>query len=108
MRSVVKEASAVLLTDQAAPSGGPAWDVLEEVTGDAGGALIAAVQADAGVRHITVRPTNLQPDAMYEYRSVDSDVLRTAMGTALMTDGIEIQSSFESAAHLLILIRRDQ
>jgi alpha-galactosidase len=107
VRDILKDASAVLLTDQAAPTGGPPWDVLEALTGDAGGAIISAVQADDGVRRVTVRPTGLQPDAMYEVRSVDSGVLETATGATLMTDGIDVNASFISAAHLLVIKRQN-
>jgi alpha-galactosidase len=103
LRGTLTEASAMLLTDQAAPDAGPAWDVLEEITHDAGRVVITAVQADPAIRRLTVRPKNLQPDAQYEVRSVDRGLLGTATGASLMSDGIEILQSPESAAHMLTL-----
>jgi alpha-galactosidase len=107
LRGILRNASAVLLTDQAAPGGSPAWDVLEAVAGDAAGAMISAVQSDDGVRRVTVRPSGLQKDATYEVRSVDAGVLGTATGASLMADGIEIDASSRSAAHLIVLVRRE-
>ena len=103
MRGTLKDASAMLLTGQAAPGAGPAWDVLEEITSEAGSVMITAVQTDPAILRLTVLPQGLQPDAQYEVRSVDRGVLGTATGASLMTDGIEIMASPESAAHMLIL-----
>ena len=103
MRGTLKDASAMLLTGQAAPGAGPAWDVLEEITSEAGSVMITAVQTDPAILRLTVLPKGLQPDAQYEVRSVDRGVLGTATGASLMTDGIEIIASPESAAHMLIL-----
>jgi alpha-galactosidase len=103
LRETLTEASATLLSDQAAPVAGPAWDVLEEITDDSTSLVITAVQSDPAIGRLTVRPKGLQADAQYEVRSVDRGVLGTATGASLMTDGVEILASPESAAHTLIL-----
>jgi alpha-galactosidase len=103
LRETLSEASATLLSDQAAPVAGPAWDVLEEITADSTSVVITAVQSDPGSSRLTVRPTGLQADAQYEVRSVDQGLLGTATGASLMSDGVEILTSPESAAHMLTL-----
>jgi alpha-galactosidase len=107
LRDTLTEASATLLSAQAAPVAGPAWDVLEEITADSTGLVITAVQADPAITSLTVRPTGLQADAHYEVRSVDRGLLGTATGASLMSDGVEILASPESAAHMLTLAVQD-
>ena len=51
----------------------------------------------------TVRPTGLIPDANYEVQSVDTGSLGTATGAALMTGGIRLVQSPDTAAHILLL-----
>jgi hypothetical protein len=58
------------------------------------------------VEQINVKPTNLQPDTTYQIQSVDAGDLGTATGTALMSGGIDVLQSPNSAAHILIIIAR--
>jgi alpha-galactosidase len=102
-RDTISAAAGSLLTPQAAPEDGPAWDVLQESTRRHDQVVLSAVQSDAAVSTINVKPTGLQPAAIYEVQSVDSGSLGTATGEALMADGIDVQQSPHSAAHILIV-----
>ena len=64
------------------------------------------VFAKIGVEMINIKPTDLQPAATYEVHSVDTGILGTATGAALMTDGIDVLESPNSAAHILIIMAR--
>jgi hypothetical protein len=48
----------------------------------------------------------LKADATYQVQSVDTGVLGTASGDQLMTDGIDVVQSPNTAAHILILTRQ--
>jgi alpha-galactosidase len=105
-RATISVAAGSLLTRQAAPEDGPAWDVLQESTNEHDRIVLSAVQSDTGVQTVNVKPTDLQPGAMYEVESVDTGILGAASGQALMTDGIDVQQSPNSAAHMLIITTR--
>ena len=95
-----------MLTKQAAPEGGPSWDVLQESTAAHDQLVVSAVQSDTGVEMINIKPTDLQPATTYDVQSVDTGVLGTATGAALMTDGIDVLQSPNTAAHILIITAR--
>jgi alpha-galactosidase len=105
-RDTVSLAAASLLTKQAAPADGPSWDVLQESTAGHDQVVLNAVQSDAGVSTFNVKPTDLQPSTAYQVQSVDTGILGTATGAALMSDGIDLLQSPNSAAHILILTAR--
>lgn len=105
-RATVSMAAAALLTKQAAPEDGPSWDVLQESTAAHDQTVVSAVQSDGGVQTINVKPTGLQSETMYQVQSVDTGILGTATGAALMTGGIDIIQSHNSAAHILIITAR--
>jgi len=65
--------------------------------------VLSAVQSDTGVQTINVKPTDLEPSTTYQVQSVDTGVLGTATGSALMTQGIDVVQSPVSAAHMLII-----
>lgn len=102
-RDTLSVAAGSLLTRQAQPENGPPWDVLQATAAGSLQALIWAYQSDDGVERITVKPVDLDRTMTYEVVSVDSGPLGEATGMALMTDGIEIQQSPTSAAHILIV-----
>jgi hypothetical protein len=106
MRDAVGLASAALLTKQAEAANGPAWDVLQESSVENDHLVISAFQSDDGVRTFTVKPVGLQPDTTYQVQSVDTGVLGTATGTELMSGGIDVVQSPNSAAHILIITAR--
>lgn len=106
MRATVSVAAASLLSRQATREDGPSWDVLQESTAAHDQVLLSAVQSDDGVRKINVKPTGLQPGTTYQVQSVDTGILGTATGSALMTGGIDIIQSPNSAAHILIITAR--
>ncbi|RPJ83502.1 MAG: alpha-galactosidase, partial [Acidobacteria bacterium] len=79
------------------------WEVMEELSGDAAGAVLFAFQTDGEAGRTVLRPVGLRPDATYEVRSTDTGVLGTASGSDLMESGIEIEAWGQSAAHVLVL-----
>ena len=105
-RLTISVAAGSLLTKQAAPEDGPSWDVLQESTAEHDQLVLSAVQSDTGVASINIKPTDLQSDTTYEVQSVDSGMLGTATGAALMSGGIDVQESPNSAAHILIIRAR--
>jgi alpha-galactosidase len=105
-RDTISSAAASLLTAQASPEAGPSWDVLQESTADHGQVLLSAVASDEGPATLNVKPTDLDPAATYDVQSVDTGVLGTATGKALMSDGIDVTGSPASAAHILIIRAR--
>ena len=68
--------------------------------------VVDATQSDDGVAQINVKPVGLEKDTTYDVQSVDTGLLGTATGEALMTDGIDIIQSPNSAAHILIVTAR--
>ena len=107
-RATVSVAAASLLTRQATPDDGPSWDVLQESTAAHDQVVVSAVQSDDGVQTINVKPTDLLPAVTYQVQSVDTGNLGTATGSALMTGGIDIVGSPNTAAHILIITARQQ
>jgi alpha-galactosidase len=102
-RGMLISAAGSLLTAQAQPENGPSWDVLQTTAAGSLQAVIWAFQSDDGVNQVRVTPVGLEPTATYVVTSVDSGPLGEATGHALMTDGIDIQQSPISAAHILII-----
>jgi alpha-galactosidase len=103
LREITSNASGTLLTDQASPEGGPAWDVVQEIRADTAEGVIFAFQNDGAVPGTLVQPRGLEPATVYSVTDQDTGSSRTATGAALMADGIEIMESFASAAHVLVL-----
>jgi hypothetical protein len=79
------------------------WDGLEELAPTSGSVIIFAYQNDPGVSRVVVRPGGLQSDATYTATTVDGTPVGSATGADLMTDGLEIDTSPASAAHVLLL-----
>ena len=65
--------------------------------------IVYAYQSGDASETITVRPADLQPDATYAVRSVDTGALGTATGADLMANGVEVLQSPNTAAHILVL-----
>jgi alpha-galactosidase len=103
LRDTLGRASAALLTTQANPDHGPAWDVMQATTHDDSEAVICAYQTDDGVSRINVKPVGLEPTATYSVQSVDSGLLGEASGADLMSAGIDIVQSPNTAAHIVTL-----
>jgi hypothetical protein len=55
------------------------------------------------VDRILVKPTGLDGELIYRVQSVDTGDLGEASGAALMTDGIDIRQSPNTAAHILVI-----
>jgi len=102
-RDTLGVASGSLLTAQANPTDGPAWDVLQETAPGGQSMLVHAFQNDGGVQKVNVKPTGLDPNASYDVRSVDAGLLGSATGAELMASGIDVLQAPSSAAHVLIL-----
>jgi alpha-galactosidase len=102
-RALISGGSAVLLTDQATVEGGPAWDALQVTDATGGAAVIYAFQNDPGVSRLTLMPRRLNPGTTYQVRSATGEDLGTASGADLMIDGIEINQTPSSAAHIIYL-----
>ena len=103
LRDTLGRASSALLSTQASPDNGPAWDVIQATTGDDADAVICAYQTDDGVSRINVKPVGLEPETMYSVQSVDTGLLGEASGADLMSAGIDIVQSPNSAAHIVTL-----
>ena len=97
---VLEEHDGVVVAD------GPAWDVLQEGTSSSDALVVSAFQSDTGVPTFNVKPTGLQPGTTYQVQSVDTGLLGTATGAALMSGGIDLLQSPTSAAHILIITAR--
>jgi alpha-galactosidase len=106
MRSMVTAGAGALLTAQASAEDGPPWDVLQQTAADAQQFVLSAVQSDDGVQSFTLKPTGLDPAALYQVLSVDVGVIGTATGADLMANGIDLRQSPTSAAHVLIVTAR--
>jgi alpha-galactosidase len=103
VRETLRDASGRLLTEQAAPDGGPAWDALQEQSSTSGEAVIFAFQNDSGMPRVTLRPERLDSAATYIVSRLDGTLLGSATGAEVMADGIEIDGAPESAAHVVLL-----
>jgi hypothetical protein len=70
---------------------------------------MGARSARAGHRHrpdeVTVRLTGLDPAATYEVHSVDGELIASATGARLMSEGLTVGPSAGSAAQLLTFTR---
>jgi alpha-galactosidase len=103
LRDTLDSASASLLTTQANADNGPAWDVMQATAGNDEAAVISAYQTDDGVDRINVKPVGLESTTTYSVVSVDTGLLGEATGAELMSAGIDIVQSPNSAAHILTL-----
>jgi alpha-galactosidase len=105
-RDALRVGTSALLTPQAAVTGGPAWDVLQTASPSGRTIVLSAIQWDSADATLTVRPVGLRRQSTYQVQSVDTGLLGTATGAELMTDGITITESPNSAAHILIIKRQ--
>jgi hypothetical protein len=102
-RDILKDADAVLLSEQAPAVNRSGWDALEAINASTGEAVLFAYQqADANDR-VRLYPRGLRPGDIYAVRSLDAGDLGTSQGDALMEDGIEIVQGPGTQAHILIL-----
>jgi alpha-galactosidase len=106
LRDILRTAAAALLTPQADPHHGPAWDVLQTAARGERTIVLAAFQWDAAVNRMLVRPVGLRPGSTYRMRSVDTGDMGSATGAELMADGLLLLESPVSAAHIIVLQRQ--
>jgi hypothetical protein len=95
-------ATGTLLTPQAAIENGPGWDALQ--TTAAADAVVYAVQGVDGADRVTIKPAGLRAQATYRVVSVDQGVLGEASGAALMSQGVELRTSPNTAAHMVTFV----
>jgi alpha-galactosidase len=103
VRARLRDSSARLLTGQATAGDGPAWDAVQQLDVVSGDTVIYAFQNDPSTPRVSLQPERLETGATYNVTTPDGMVLRQATGADLMSDGIEIGSSPESSAHVLLL-----
>jgi alpha-galactosidase len=103
VRDTLSQAAGSLLTGQAEAQDGPPWDVLQESSAGGQQILLHAFQTDDGTDRFNIKPTGLAATTTYEVVSVDTGVLGTATGADLMSNGIDVLQSPNSAAHILIV-----
>ena len=104
VRATLSVAAGALLSEQAAATNGPDWDVLQASAPGGGAIVVYAYQSDEATDTINVRPGDLQPAATYVVRSVDLGSLGTATGADLMTNGVDVIQSPNTAAHILVFL----
>jgi alpha-galactosidase len=102
LREISRNASGTLLTEQAAPENGPAWDGLQHLDTSSGTVILFAFQNDRAVPDVVLQPRRLAPDTVYLVTTPDGEVLASATGARLM-EGVPIEESSESSARILIL-----
>jgi hypothetical protein len=103
IRDAMSNAAATLLTPQAQDANGPAWDAAQTAAVGSTQTVVWAYQSDDAVDRINVKPVGLDPASTYQVESVDTGALGEATGSDLMTNGIDVLQSPNSAAHVLIL-----
>jgi hypothetical protein len=103
LRETLGRAAGTLLSPQAVVDAGPSWDVFQSAARGNRSAVVSAFQRDRAESAITVKPVGLRPDLWYEVRSVDAGILGVLKGSELMSDGVSIVESPNSAAHVLVL-----
>jgi alpha-galactosidase len=106
LRTSLTGASAAVLTQPASLTAPPAWDVLQATAPGGNLLVVYAYQNDQGTETVTVIPADLQPDTTYDVYSVDTGLLGTATGEDIVANGIEVDASPTSAAHILTLTAR--
>lgn len=102
LREVTRNASGTVLTEQAAPDHGPAWDGLQHLDAGSGAVVLFAFQNDGAVPAVVLQPRRLAPDTVYLVTTPGGEVLGSGTGASLM-EGVPIEESAESAARILIL-----
>ena len=103
LRGVLRDASGKLLTAQAAPDNGPPWDIVQQLGTPTGDAALFAFQNDPSASGVVIQPERLDAGAIYTVSAPDGTPLRQATGAELAADGIDIESSPDTSAHVLLL-----
>jgi alpha-galactosidase len=104
IRGVLANADAILLSNPADPSDHSRWDAVEEIDSSTGNAVIFAFRGESAPSRTVLRPRGLVADASYDVASADAGRLGTFAGADLMRDGIEVNDSPASRAHVLTLV----
>ena len=103
IRDIERDASAIQLTTQAAPDDGPPWDAVQHVVASTGESVVFAFQDDGGTPDVAVRPRGLTPDASYTVTTLDGELVGSFRGDELMSDGLTIEQSADTAARVYLL-----
>ncbi len=102
-REISRDAFAVVLTEQVAASGSPAWDVVQHVSASSGASAVFAFEGEGAPERAVVRLRRLDPALRYEIESVDYGALGAFSGADLMASGIELRAGSRSRAQILVL-----
>ncbi len=104
LRAVLENSSGRLLTDQVTGAGdAPPWDGVQQLAADSGDAALYAFQNDPSVPRVSLQPQGLESAATYTVSTPDGTLVGAATGAELMADGVEVDASPESAAHVFLL-----
>jgi alpha-galactosidase len=104
VRGVLANADAILLGSPVDPADHSQWDAVEELDSSTGDAVIFAFRGESAPSRTTLRPRGLVADALYEVASADAGRLWSGSGADLMRDGIEVDDSPVSRAHVLTVL----
>lgn len=102
LRDGLRQGSGRLLTEQVA-GGAPSWDAVQVRSGSSGTVTVFAFQNDAGVPSVLVQPEGLDSGATYLIRQSDGAVVGSAVGADIIDNGLTIDESPASAAHIVVL-----
>lgn len=106
LRPILRKASAALLLPQVPRTDPMDWDALQVTSAETGDAVIFAFANPLGPERTVVRLRGLQPLARYLVESIDVGGLGVASGAELMINGVELNDSPISNAHILLVTRQ--
>jgi alpha-galactosidase len=101
IRDTIAQSYAILLSRQAHAGGG--WDIVEDIAEDQRSAVIFAFKGPDSEGRVLVKSQGLNPEGIYQVRSLDSGNLGSLTGEQLMLDGIELVHLDGSRAHVIVL-----
>lgn len=106
LRPILREGSASLLLPQTPRSDATGWDALQITSATSGDAVIFAFANPGAPGRALLRPRGLEPEARYRVESIDVGLLGVVSGAELTVNGVELNDSPISAAHILLLRRQ--
>lgn len=106
LRPILREGSASLLLPQTPRFDPTSWDALQITSATGGDAVIFAFASPGAPGRTVVHPRGLEPEARYQVESIDVGRLGVVSGAELMVNGVELNDSPTSAAHILLVLRQ--
>lgn len=107
LRSILKDSSGILLSDQTRSNVRPPWEVVEHRSPTTEEVVIFAYQNDVEAHETLFRPVLLDPEQTYAVEILFLDAFGTFTGAELMRDGIVVPESARSAAQIIVLRPQD-